>query len=99
METFFYFICNLELLHLAAAPSISGWKDLCFSLVSARTFDEFFFFLTFPEYGCGGLVTQSCPTLCDPMDFNPPGFSVHGVSQASKLEWVAISFSGGSSQR
>ena len=69
------------------------------------------------------LVTQSCPTLCDPMDcspsnnpsivvqslscvqlfFNPidcspSDFSVHGISQARKLEWVAISFSKGSSQ-
>ena len=97
METFFYFICNLEFLHLAAAPSISGWKDLYFSLVSARAFDEFF--LTFPEYGCGGLVAQSCPTLSDPVDSSPPGFPVHGISQASILEWVAISFSEGSSQQ
>ena len=32
------------------------------------------------------LVTQSCPTLCDPMDCNPPGFSVHGILQARILE-------------
>ena len=31
--------------------------------------------------------------LCDPMDCNPPGSSVHGISQARILEWVAISFS------
>ena len=36
---------------------------------------------------------QSCPTLCDPMDCSLPGFSVHGILQARKLEWVAISFS------
>ena len=41
-------------------------------------------------------VTQSCPTLCDPMD--PPGFSVHGILQARILEWVAIPFSRGVSQ-
>ena len=35
---------------------------------------------------------QSCPTLCDPMDCSPPGFSVHGILQARTLEWVAISF-------
>ena len=35
---------------------------------------------------------QSCPTLCDPMD-SPPSSSVHGISQARVLEWVAISFS------
>ena len=44
------------------------------------------------------LVTQSCPTLCDPMDCSPPGFSVHGIRQAGILEWVAIPFSRGSSQ-
>ena len=37
------------------------------------------------------LVIQSCLTLCDPMDCSPPGSSVHGVSQARILEWVAIS--------
>ena len=36
---------------------------------------------------------QSCPTLCDPMDSSPPGFSVPGILQARTLEWVAISFS------
>ena len=39
------------------------------------------------------LVTQSCLTLCDPMDCSPPGSSVHGISQAKILEWVAILFS------
>ena len=32
------------------------------------------------------LITQFCPTLCDPMDFSPPGFSVHGILQARILE-------------
>ena len=44
---------------------------------------------------CESEVTQSCPTLCDPMDRSPPGSSVHGIFQASVLEWVAISFSPG----
>ena len=35
---------------------------------------------------------------CDPMDCNPPGSSVHGISQTRILEWVAISFFRGSSQ-
>ena len=42
-------------------------------------------------------VSQSCRTPCDPMDCSPPGFSVHGIPQARILEWVAISFSRGSS--
>ena len=44
------------------------------------------------------VCAQLCPTLCDPMDCNPPGFSVHGILQARILEWVAISSSMGSSQ-
>ena len=40
---------------------------------------------------------QSCPTLCDPMDCRLPGSFVHGVFQARILEWVAISFSRGTS--
>ena len=43
------------------------------------------------------LVIQSCPTLCDPMNCSPPGFSVHGILQARILVWVAISFFRGSS--
>ena len=43
------------------------------------------------------VVTQSCPTLWDPMDCRPPGSSVHGILQARILEWLAISFSRGSS--
>ena len=39
------------------------------------------------------LVAQSCPTLCDPMDSNPPGSSVHGILPARVLEWVTIFFS------
>ena len=35
---------------------------------------------------------QSCPTLCDPIDGSPPGFTVPGILQARTLEWVAISF-------
>ena len=54
-------------------------------------------------YGCGSWTIkkaaaaakslQSCLTLCDPIDGNPPGFPVPGILQARTLEWVAISFS------
>ena len=43
------------------------------------------------------LVAQSCLTLCDPMDCKPPDSSGHRILQARILQWVAISFSGGSS--
>ena len=38
-------------------------------------------------------VAQSCPTLRDPMDCSPLGFSNYGIFQARVLEWVAIAFS------
>ena len=44
------------------------------------------------------VVAWSCPTLCNPVDCRPPGFSVYGISQARILEWVSISFSRGSSR-
>ena len=42
-------------------------------------------------------VARSHPTFCDPKDCSPPGSSVHGILQARILEWVAISYSRGSS--
>ena len=47
---------------------------------------------------CVCSVTQSFPALCDPLNYSPPGFSVHGILQAKVLEWVDISYSRGSSQ-
>ena len=44
------------------------------------------------------LIPQSCPTLCDAKDCSPPGSSVHEISQARILEWVAIPFCRASSQ-
>ena len=38
-------------------------------------------------------IAQSCPTLSYPMDCSPPGSSVHGIFQATVLEWGAIAFS------
>ena len=49
-------------------------------------------------WSCCCLVTQSCPTLCDPMNYSQPDLSVHEISQARLPEWVAISLSKGSSQ-
>ena len=53
------------------------------------------------EWGCVRVCVRGCLcvwvcaqlrlTLCDPMDYNPPGSSVHGIFQARILEWVAIS--------
>ena len=49
------------------------------------------------ERAGGGMVIESFSLvqLSDPMDYSPPGFSVHGILQARILEWVAVSFSRG----
>ena len=44
------------------------------------------------------LAVLSRPTLCSPMGYSAPGSSVHEILQARRLEWIAISFSRGSSQ-
>ena len=44
------------------------------------------------------LCAQSCLTVCNPMDCSPPVPSVHGIIQARILEWIAISYSRGSSR-
>ena len=45
--------------------------------------------------GASAKSRQSCPTLCDPMDCSPSGFSVHGILQVRILEWVAMPSSRG----
>ena len=54
--------------------------------------------LNLTRWRCRCMCAQPCLTLCDPMDYSPPGSSVHGIFQARILEWVATSFSRGSSQ-
>ena len=48
---------------------------------------------TYGAAAAAAKLLQSCPTLCDPMDYSPPGSAIPGVLQARTLEWVAISFS------
>ena len=63
-------------------PQRRGWW--CGSLTSQQ------------GWGDESEVAQSCPTLSDPMDYSPPGSSIHGIFQARILEWGAIAFSQGS---
>ena len=55
------------------------------------------YWLPYPSEVKWSEVTQSCPTLCDPMDCSLLRSSVHGIFQARVLEWIAIFFSRGSS--
>ena len=57
----------------------------------------FYNFLLWGKWKWSRSVAQSCPTLCGPMNCSLPHSSVHGIFQARVLEWVAISFSRGSS--
>ena len=52
----------------------------------------------FIHYVCACACTQSCPTLCNPLDYSPSGSSVNAILQARILKQVAISFSRGSSR-
>ena len=51
------------------------------------------FFSAVTAYTAAAKSLQSCPTLCDPIDGDLPGSSVHGIFQARVLEWGAIAFS------
>ena len=73
----------------------SGIKST--TLTSAALTGRFFTTSTTWEVRWGE-VAQSCLTLCDPMDCNLLGFSVHGILQARTLEWVVMPFSRGSSR-
>ena len=73
---------------------------LCFPLRFLQLHFSRSIFHPFDIYSGGSCcsVAKSCPTLCTPMDCSQPGSSVHGSLQARILEWVAFSFSRGSSQ-
>ena len=73
------------------------WQGLQFLLLPSRvSFTKLHLILSY-KVKMKMLVAQSCSTLCDSVDCSPPGSSVHGIFQARVLEWVAISFSRGSS--
>ena len=50
------------------------------------------------DAGVHAKLLQLCLTLCNPMDYGLPGFSVHGIFQARIPKWVAVSFARGSSR-
>ena len=75
--------------------SLTTLFELSFSLYLLYDFGTLFFHRVMWQKESE--VAQSCPTLCNRMDCSLPGSSVHGILQAGILEWVAISFSKGSS--
>ena len=81
-----------------ATPSRPNLGQQCGSW--AESWDIFHLFIQDGNWEVTELhsVTQSCLTLCDPMDCSPPGSSAHGILQARILEWVAMPSSRGYSQ-
>ena len=84
-----------------ASPRELGTEE-AFTVLTSNALSMFLHYFTPPctwtlsIYAAAAAAAKSlqlCPTLCDPMDCSPPGFSVHGILQARTLEWVAISFS------
>ena len=92
-------LCMLSLCLLHPANSCLAFRTQ--TLVSAGNYFDYVPALQdgHPSYMLSSfLVTQLCPTLCNPMDCSPSGSSIYGIFQARILEWVAMSFSRGSSQ-
>ena len=95
-------ILQARILEWIAIPSSRGSSQLRDRNQVSHIADGFFTIWTTREapllkipFVCS--VTNSCPTLWDLMVYSPPGSSVHGILQARILEWVATSFSMGSS--
>ena len=80
-----------------AEDKISEVEDRMVEINEAERKKELKEMRTTSETSSESEVAQSCPTLCDPMDSSLSGSSLHGILQARVLEWVAISFSRGSS--
>ena len=68
-------------------PGMQGWLNTCESINTMYCSNKY----------CEALITQVMSDLCDPLDCSPPGTSIHEILQARMLEWVAVSFSSGSS--
>ena len=82
---------NYKKLLIASSQAVNSRREILLGRWERRILLNFVHFCTVSNLCV--LVTQSCLTLCDPMDCTLPGSSVHGILQARKLEWVAISFS------
>ena len=68
------------------------WQNLTLNAISL----EIIWFCSIYDYGHAKFL-QSCLTVCNPLDWSPPGSSVHEILQARRVEWIAISFFRGSS--
>ena len=79
----------------AALRSLRSVPQVARLLMSCATVQQLFT-ASVPRACMHAKWLQSCPTLCNPMNYIPPGSSVHGTLQARILEWVAMPSSRGS---
>ena len=88
--------------HLGSGPACLSWAKLksSYQLTSfqGHLSPTWATSTSLHEFQVHAKLLQSCPTLCDHMDWSPPGSSAHGILQARILEWVAMPSSRGSSQ-
>ena len=92
------FICQWFNLFISLKKK-KQWVDVTANIGAFRCFLSTLYALShLTHMAIFGVCMLSCLTLCDPMNCSPPRSSVHGILQARTLEWVAISFSRGSSQ-
>ena len=93
----FTFIKRLFSSSLLSAITLSAYLRLLIFLptilIPACASSSPAFQMTYSARKSEVLVPQSCLTLCNPMDYSPPGFSVHRILQARILEWIAFPFS------
>ena len=91
------FLCRYVFISLGYVPNseIAGSnKSLCNLLRNCQTVFQKSGMIWYDIVAAAAAkLLQSCPTLCDPIDGNPPGSPVPGIFQARTLEWVSISFS------
>ena len=85
----------LQYSHLKNPMNRGAWRATVHGVAKSRTWQRLISLLQ--DFESESEVAQSCLTCCDPKDCSLPGFSIHGIFQARTLEWVAISFSRGSS--
>ena len=84
---------NSDLLFLSLIPNTKLYNlSECILLLGENTDNSWIWEYSFTAAAAAKSL-QSCLTLCDPIDGNPPGSSIPGILQARTLEWVAISFS------
>ena len=90
-------ICLFHLWFPQGICPVEGLLDHILLLLVLCVCVVFFFLQNLHIILCESEITKSCPTLCNPMDCSLPVSTIYGIFQARTPDWVAVSFSRGSS--